>query len=81
MALMYPFPPDWAQRWQDKSSYVILKIVVHSGSWVGRRCLGMSASYDEYDVLRDPNDKPEEIEEVQVLLKRDDRDATCESRY
>ena len=63
----FSFPPDWSHRWQDKSSYIISKIVTHSGSWVGRRVLGMGASYNEYDVRKWSEDQPSEIVGIQEL--------------
>lgn len=47
--LLWGWPPEWAERWQFESQFVISRIVVKAASWIGRVTLGMKDTYLEYE--------------------------------
>jgi len=49
MDSIYIWPPEWAERLQFESQFVISKMVVKGASWIGRNVLGMKDKYLEYE--------------------------------
>jgi hypothetical protein len=49
MDSIYIWPPEWAERLQFESQFVISKMVVKVASWIGRKILGMKGKYPEYE--------------------------------
>lgn len=46
-------PPEWAERFNVRSMYVISKVVMKTAYWTGRLFLGMKGEYVEYTPNRD----------------------------